>query len=250
MKLINATLAFLLSSIVTAAAQSASNPIKDARGNTLYCPNTHTTQTQISQAIQNSPTVPQSIKNTPCGYAAMAAQESGDGTTANQCIKNPSCCTGVLQLYGRGLLQAGYVTSDGKPDYARYANASLQEQIDAWGKTAASNISSNGYKALDNAYNNGGYLNGQKVTAGTLAACEQFGPQQCNENVAAIRNGNGCGHGINGNPSICQWGNSMDKIASKGNCSTNGNNRNDGGCPSGDFPTTPAPGTPAAALSA
>lgn len=219
--------------------------------NVYYCANTHTSQTAIANAIQNSPTVPQSIKNSACGYAAMAAIEagSGDGTTANQCLGNDTCCTGVLQLYGAGVKAAGYVTPSGQPDKAAYANASLQAQIDAWGTTAAGNITSQGYQTLNAAYQSGQTVGGQTVTPGMLAACEQFGAQQCNQNVSAMQQGGGsCGVGSHGNPTVCSWGNTADNKAAKGSCTAGGGSNGAIPCsptpasaaPNG-MPTTPAP---------
>ena len=199
-----------------------------------YCSGGKVSQSEVAQAIQNSPTVPQSIKNAACGYAAMAAIESGDGTTADLCNAN-DCCTGVLQLNGRGVTEAKF------PGKADYAKAGLQAQVDGWGSTAASNMNSAGYKTLNAAYQSGQTIGGQTVTPGMLAACEQFGAGQCNQNVAAMRNGTGCGAGVNGNPTICQWGRRADRVAEKGNCSTTGNCSPAGG-PQGDFPLT-APST-------
>ena len=151
--------------------------------------------------------------------AAMAMKESGGGDT---CANN-SCCVGILQLnFGSsGVLD---VPGIGQVTKAQYANMSLQQQVDIWALTANSNTGSSGYQTLLADYNSGQSIGGVPVTAGMLAACEQFGAAVCNHNVSALASGGTCGGytdgtGHTGGQTICSWGQAADQQAANQQCS-------------------------------
>ena len=103
---------------------------------------------------------------------------------------------------------------------------------------ANSNTQSSGYQTLNAAYQSGQPIDGFPVTAGDLAACEQFGAAVCNHNVASLQSTGACGSYTDGNAhtggqTICSWGATADEQAASQTCSLANNN-----CPigPGDFP--------------
>jgi hypothetical protein len=160
--------------------------------------------------------------------AAMGMIESGGGNT---CAHN-DCCVGVLQL---NVSRGGLNLSD--EDRLAYQNADLQTQVEGWVATANSNTQSWGYQTLLAAYNTGSSIDGYKVTAGTLAACEQFGAQVCNHNTSALQATGGCGSYTDGSThsggqTVCSWGQHADQQAAKQNCAMGGSSPSGGtSCP-------------------
>lgn len=175
---------------------------------------------EIADAIRNSPNTNGAMQSTSCIWGGAAITESG----GNTCASNGNNF-GVLQLT-RGNLPDGMSPSE-------YMALSLQEQVDIWAEQTTANFGS-GYQALAAAQASGGSIGGVQVTEGMLAACYQFGPVICNNNVRSLQNGQACaGAGIratggsngtlangtatldgNGH-SICSWGRAINnQIAS------------------------------------
>ena len=160
--------------------------------------------------------------------------ESGGGNT---CAHN-GCCEGILQL-NTGPSGLNWDL----PHTLAYRNADLQTQVDGWVATANSNTSSWGYQTLLAAYNSNSPIDGYNVTAGTLAACEQFGGAVCNHNVQSLQSTGGCGSytdgaGHAGGQTVCSWGQHADQQAANQNCSLNGSKSKGGtSCPTNS--TTP-----------
>jgi hypothetical protein len=77
---------------------------------------------------------------------------------------------------------------------AAYLAQSLQQQVDAWAAQVGNrSVQTPGYRALDEALASGGAIGDTPVTAGMMAACLQFGPSICANDVAALRRGQPCG---------------------------------------------------------
>ncbi len=188
------------------------------------------TPQQVANALANAPGLNPGLQS--CAMAAMAMKESGGGNT---CAQN-SCCVGILQL-NVGPSGLDYSAQD----RAAYLNADLQTQVNGWAATANSNASSSGYQTLLGAYNSGTPINGYPVTAGTLAACEQFGARVCNNNVQSLQSSGSCGSYTDGTShtggqTICSWGHAADQQAANQNCQMNGQK---GGTNCPDINTTP-----------
>lgn len=214
------------------------------------CPNRVTPQ-QIADALQNSPNLSPSLKS--CSMAAMLMKESGGGNT---CAQN-SCCVGIGQL--------NVNTSVGGLDLSKYGmtrdqylHADLQTQINIWADQANMNATSSGYKKLNAAYQSCQSIDGHPVTAGMLAACEQFGAAVCNHNELSLELTGGCGsytdgNGHTGGQTICSWGATADRQAASQNCSLANQpgqpscQKGQGGCPS---PTNASGGVMASASEA
>jgi hypothetical protein len=174
----------------------------------------------IADAIRNSPDTNGAMQSTSCIWGGAAIAESGGRT----CASNGNNF-GVLQLT-RGNLPDGMSPSE-------YMALSLQDQVNVWAAQTTANFGT-GYQALAAAQASGGPLGGVQVTEGMLAACYQFGPVICDNNVRALQNGQACsGAGIratggrngtlangtatldgNGH-SVCSWGKAINnQIAS------------------------------------
>jgi hypothetical protein len=180
---------------------------------------------EIADAIRNSPNTNGAMQSTSCIWGGAAIAESG----GNTCASNGNNF-GVLQLT-RGNLPDGMSPSE-------YMALSLQDQVNLWAEQTTANFGS-GYQALAYAQASGGFIGGVEVTEGMLAACYQFGPVICNNNVNALQSGQACsGAGIratggrngtlangtatldgNGH-SVCSWGKAINnQIASNAkNC--------------------------------
>lgn len=184
------------------------------------------TAQQLADALSKAPGLQSGLQS--CAMAAMGMIESGGGNT---CAHN-DCCVGVLQL---NVSRGGLNLSD--EDRLAYQNADLQTQVDGWVVTANSNTQSWGYQTLLAAYNTGSSIDGYKVTAGTLAACEQFGAQVCDHNTSALQATGGCGSYTDGSThsggqTVCSWGQHADQQAAKQNCTMGGSSPSGGtSCP-------------------
>jgi len=175
------------------------------------CANQQYSAAQISQAIQNSPYASQALKSSSCTFGGAGIAESG----GNTCESNGNNF-GVLQLTSSNLPPGTSAN--------QYLNSSLQTQVDTWAKQVGNSNTSGAYQTLAN----NGQVGGYNVTPGTLAACFQFGPLICKNDVAALQSGGACptsGNGgvvatgatlrngtanLDGNgQSICSWGKSI-----------------------------------------
>ena len=184
------------------------------------------TAQQLADAFSKAPGLQSGLQS--CAMAAMGMIKSGGGNT----FAHNDCCVGVLQL---NVSRGGLNLSD--EDRLAYQNADLQTQVDGWVATANSNAQSWGYQTLLAAYNTGSSIDGYKVTAGTLAACEQFGAQVCDHNTSALQATGGCGSYTDGSThsggqTVCSWGQHADQQAAKQNCTMGGSSPSGGtSCP-------------------
>jgi hypothetical protein len=174
------------------------------------------TAQQLADALSKAPGLQSGLQS--CAMAAMGMIESGGGNT---CAHN-DCCVGILQLN----VSSGGLNMSGE-DRLAYQNADLQTQVDGWVATANSNTQSWGYQTLLAAYNTGSSIDGYKVTAGTLAACEQFGAVVCNHNTSALQASGDCGSYTDGSThsggqTVCSWGQHADQQAARQNCTMGG----------------------------
>ena len=170
------------------------------------------TATQISQDIQNSPTANQTLRSASCVFGGAGVAESG----GNSCSSNGNNF-GILQLT-RSNLPPGMTPE-------QYLALSPQQQIDIWAQQVGNSNTTGGYQTLAN----NSSIGGATVTPGMMAACFQFGPTICrndinfmqanagacpttaNGGVTATRNtlNNGTANLDGNNQSICSWGGSI-----------------------------------------
>lgn len=237
------------------------------------CSSTAYTPQQVTQAIQNSSYSNAALKQQACAFGGASQTESnGNGCEYNGSLDGTGN-TGVLQLNNKSIRDAGYSPQ-------QYANLPLQQQVDVWAKTVGNGNTSGAYGTLANSL--GSSINGVSISQGTLAACFQFGPAICANDLKAMRANGACpakGTGCTASPagerrgfgrfcgaaaaelddnglSICTYAPKIQKQIDAANqsCGNKSSNEksNEKNCPQGpgDFPTTPPPGTPAAALSA
>ena len=207
------------------------------------CANQNYSASQVADAIKNSSTANQTLKDAACDFGGAARAESG----GNSCERN-SANFGVLQL-NVGNLPPGMSANE-------YLNKSLQEQVDIWARQVGNSNTTGGYATLSTAVNNGSTIGGATPTAGMLAACFQFGPAICRNDIAFMQaNGGACptssngGININSLPrsqwgsanldgngqSICSWGRSIQNQIN--NAAAECKNQS-ASCGPGDFPNT------------
>jgi hypothetical protein len=208
------------------------------------CTPTNYSASDIAAAVAASPYANSILKNSSCTWGGAGRSESG----GNLCASNGNNF-GVLQL-NRSNLPPGVTP-------ATYESEPLQQQVDTWAaQVGNSNTSSTGYQTLASAQASGQSIGNTPVTSGMLAACFQFGPAICNNDVAALQAGQPCGganpiniNSVPRNPSqattdgngqtICSWGGNIQaNINSAAATCKNGT----GDCaPSNltDFPTPP-----------
>ena len=137
----------------------------------------------VAQDIQNCPSSNNTLKNNACNFGGAAIAESG----GNSCASNGNNF-GVLQLTRSNLTNTGYSPS-------QYLNLSAQQQVCIWAQQVGNSNTSGAYQTLSNS----GNINGAPVTAGMLAACFQFGPLICKNDLAFMQaNGGAC-------PTSRQW---------------------------------------------
>jgi hypothetical protein len=173
---------------------------------------------EIAASIRNSSTASAAVKANADIYAAAAIAESGGSTTAQA-----SAAYGVLQVSSGNLSNANISSQN-------YLNYSLQSQVDTWASLVGNSTEAQtgtAFAELKSLYASGGNIGGVQVTAGTVAACMQFGAVICKNNLAymkahngqcqdagsgvnindAIKNGNVQSASLDGNgQSICSWG--------------------------------------------
>ena len=209
------------------------------------CTPTHYSASDIAAAVAASPNANSILKTSSCTWGGAGRSESA----GNLCASNGSNF-GVLQL-NRSNLPPGVTP-------AAYEAEPLQQQVDAWAaQVGNSNTASSGYQSLAAAQASGQSIGSTPVTSGMMAACFQFGPAICNNDVAALRSGQPCGganpvniNNVPRNPgsattdgngqTICSWGGNIQaNINAAAATCKNGS----GDCaPSNltDFPTPPA----------
>jgi hypothetical protein len=138
------------------------------------CNDEQVSAVQIAQAIQDSPNANQALKTNSCNFGGAGMAES----SGNTCASNGSNF-GVLQLTS-GNLPPG-VTPD------QYLNMPLQQQVDIWARQVGNSNTSGAYQTLQSSSS----IGGTPVTAGMSAACFQFGPVICRNDVAFMQANNG-----------------------------------------------------------
>lgn len=210
------------------------------------CNNHNYSAQEISQAIQNSSTANQTLKNASCDFGGAGRAESG----GNTCLRN-SKNFGILQLNEDNLPDG--ITPD------QYLNLPLQQQVDIWASRVGNSNTSGGYAQLSQTRNSGGTIGGAPVSAGMLAACFQFGRAICQNDISYMQShGGACPSAGNGginintlprsqwgranldgnNQSICTWGGAIQNKINEA-ASTCQNNKSG----QTDCPTTPGQDT-------
>lgn len=189
------------------------------------CNPTNYSASDIAAAVAASPNANSALKNSSCTWGGAGRSESA----GNLCASNGNNF-GVLQL-NRSNLPPGVTP-------ATYMAEPLQQQVNTWAAQVGSgNTSSTGYQTLSSAQASGQSIGGTPVTSGMMAACFQFGPAICNNDVAALQSGQPCGGAspinINSVPrnqgsattdgngqTICSWGGNIQKNinAAAANC--------------------------------
>jgi hypothetical protein len=175
------------------------------------CAPTSYSAQDIAAAVAASPSASATLKDAAEVWGAAGKSESG----GNLCASNGDNF-GVLQI-SRGNLPRRITPR-------AYLAASLQRQVDIWADRVGNvNAQSEGYVLLAAAAAAGGSIGRVPITRGILAACVQFGPTICYNDVAALRNGQPCGGArpvninavwrnpasatLDGNgQTICSWG--------------------------------------------
>jgi hypothetical protein len=177
------------------------------------CANVQYSGVEVAAAITNSTTAGPLLHAAACDFGAAAQAESG----GNTCSTNGSNF-GILQLSSTNLPYD--ITAE------QYLALSLQEQVDVWALQVGNANSRGGYEILFVARASGD-VGGAVATSGMLAACFQFGPAICSNDVEFMKaHGGQCpaqdngGININSLPrhrwreanldgnaqSICSWG--------------------------------------------
>ena len=175
------------------------------------CAPTSYSAQDIAAAVAASPSATATLRDAAAVWGAAGKSESG----GNLCASNGDNF-GVLQI-SRGNLPRRVTPR-------AYLAASLQRQVDIWAARVGNvNAQSEGYLLLAAAQAAGGSIGSVPITPGILAACVQFGPTICYNDVAALRNGQPCGgarpvniNAVLRNPAsatldgngqtICSWG--------------------------------------------
>jgi len=209
---------------------------------------------EISQAIQNSPNASQTLKNASCQFGGAGVAESG----GNSCASN-GANFGVLQLSSGNLKPTGYTPQ-------QYLSMPLQQQVNIWAQQVGNSNTAGGYQTLAAANSSGNTIGGASVTPGMLAACFQFGPGICKNDIAFMQQNAGqCPTASNGgvratrptlangsanldgnNQSICSWGGAIQNKINQASAACS--NKSGAPCPPSQggvapngMPTSPAP---------
>jgi hypothetical protein len=175
------------------------------------CAPTRYSASEISAAVAASSQANAFLKGSSYVWGAAAAAES----QGNLCASN-GYNFGVLQL-SRGNLPRRITPW-------AYMAQPLQRQVDIWVAQVGNDSSSwPAFQLLAEAQAAGRPIGAVVVTAGTVAACVQFGPTICDNDVTALRKGQPCGgarpvniNNVLRNPAtatmdgngqtICSWG--------------------------------------------
>ena len=180
-----------------------------------YCEKTNYSAQQITDAV-NASTLRDDLKSTSCTLGGLGRFESG----GNKGIDNGSCCTGIFQLNGENVRNAGYTKES-------YGCASLQDQADAWARLTNIGYNTSAVRTLSGMTT----FDGQKVDASFIAACIQLGPGNCQKMI----DGGTCGSWSDSNgTTICD----MARQA-KANADPLCDNNQTVQCGPGDFSTAP-----------
>jgi Protein of unknown function (DUF3262) len=149
------------------------------------------TQQDIINAILNSPTANQWLRDHATEIAALAMFESRGDTY----VYNGSCCYGVLQMSGTNIRAAGYTVD-------AFRNAPLQAQINAWSSMQSTALSDPTIAQLTGMST----FDGQPVDAAFVLACIQLGQGNCR----TMLNSGSCGGFRDSNgTSICDMANQI-----------------------------------------
>jgi len=178
------------------------------------CAPTHFEAGEIAAAIARSPEANPVLRRGAYIWGGAGKSESG----GNLCASNG---------YNFGVLQLNVMNLPRGTTPSAYMEETLQQQVDTWAAQVGDlSVLTPGYQALDQAMSNDQPIGDMPVTSGMMAACLQFGPSICANDVAALRNGQPCGgaHPININwtlrhpgsattdgngQTICSWGGVM-----------------------------------------
>jgi hypothetical protein len=202
--------------------------------------------TDIANAISNSSTANSSLKSTACTWGGAGKSESG----GNTCASNGNNF-GALQLSTANVQAAGYTP-------AQYTALPLQQQVDVWAtQVGNANASGSNVASISNAAATGQSFGGTPATSGMAAACVQFGPTICSNDLAALQAGQPCGGASpilaghasdwrttateDGNgQSICSWGANIQQNINNcaANCNPSYNSVTGGVSMPGPAPTT------------
>lgn len=170
------------------------------------------TANQIAEAIQASSTTPDFMKQNAYLFASMAVNQESpvyghkgylSDTTAHT---KGSCCYGVMQLHHLNIDM--YSPYKGRPE--AYNNASLQDQIDYYGKFFADNL-----KYPDVAWvvdHMGQQFGSNKIDAAMVFSCIQLGAGNINRSNCgkAVRAGK-CDAAGDGYLTLCQFANNANR---------------------------------------
>lgn len=200
-----------------------------------YCEKTNYSAQEITNAVNNS-SLRNELKSTSCSLGGLGRFESG----GNKGIYNESCCTGIFQLNNSNIKKyANGMTRE------QFGCQSLQFQADTWARLTNDGYNSDTVSQLMSM----GTFDGQKVDAGFIASCIQLGTGNCQKMLSS---GHCSGFHDSNGTTICDMAKNARSLADPSCKNDSGSSGSNGGCPSGpgDFPTTPAPTTPAVSLSA
>ena len=177
----------------------------------VHCASTRYGAGEIAAAIVASPSAGPELRRNAYIWGGAAKSESG----GDLCASNG---------YNFGVLQLSWANLPRGITPAAYLAQSLQQQVDAWAAQVGNrSVLMPGYRALEAALAIDEPIGATPVTAGMMAACLQFGPTICANDVAALRSGQPCGgaHPVNINwvwrrpgaattdgngQTICSWG--------------------------------------------
>lgn len=174
------------------------------------CTPTHYAANEIAAAVAASSIANPDLKSSASVWGAVGVAES----QGDLCASNG---------YAFGVLQLARINLPPRMAPADYLAQSLQQQVDIWAEFGNRNTFSIGYQVLVAAAARAASIGPVAITSGMVAACFQFGPTICNNDVAALQSGAPCGgaHPVNINrvarnpgaattdgngQSICSWG--------------------------------------------
>jgi hypothetical protein len=131
---------------------------------------------QIAASIKTATGASASITSRSCMWGGTAVKESG----GNLCACN-SNNFGVLQLSRQNIAKLGLTPEE-------YMLSTLQKQIDGWALAeATANNAAIGYALIDRDISTTVHFG--HVMDGPLAACSQFGPAICNNDIKILESG-------------------------------------------------------------
>jgi hypothetical protein len=149
------------------------------------------TQQDIINAILNSPTANQWLRDHASEIAALAMFESRGDTY----VYNGTCCYGVLQMTGTNIAAAGYTID-------QFRNAPLSTQINAWSAMQSTALRDPTIASLTSMTS----FDGQPVDAAFVLACIQLGQGNCR---TMLNSGTCSGFRDSNGTSICDMANQI-----------------------------------------